>query len=89
MYQEWLEKWGDIDFELLDFLPTIKTDDQVEAYERVLNAKGDRMERTKKIYKGHQLDEEKGIDPNDKKKKKKNVPEKKKKGAKEKELAFD
>ena len=90
-YQDFLEKWGDVDFALLDFLPAIKTNDQVEAYERVQNAKGDRMQRTKKIFQGKQLDEEKAIDPNDKKKrkKKKTPPKKQKKAAPEKEMAFD
>ena len=75
---------------MLDYLPAIKTDDQVEAYERVQNAKGDRMQRTKMIFQGKQLDEDKAVDANDKKKqKKKKTPPKKKKGAKEKEFAFD
>lgn len=50
------------------------------------------MQRTKQIFQGKVLDQEKALDPNDekkKKRKKKTPPKKGKKGAPEKELALD
>ena len=89
-YQQFLEEEGHIDFSLLSFLPAIKTDDQLEAYERVRNAQGTRIQRAKQIFQGKVLDEEKAIDPDAKKKKKAKKDTKKgKKGAKEKDLALD
>ena len=84
-----LERWP-IDFSLMEYLPEIRSDEQLAAFERVKNAKDDRMQRTKLIFQGKTLDEAKGEEAdNGKKKKKPPAKKKKKKGEKEKEFAFD